>query len=85
MVIVINSLISGLGWVDVEWLATSTVRLQESDYSQLYGVTYRSKFSQSIFPNCMQLSDYTVRLHRPITLSDYTVRLHRPITALQND
>ena len=35
MVIVINSVIGGFGWVDLEWLATSTVRLQVSEYSQL--------------------------------------------------
>ena len=35
MVIVINSVIGGFGWVDLVWLVTSTVRLQVFDYSQL--------------------------------------------------
>ena len=35
MVIVINSVIGGFSWVDLVWLATSTVRLKVSDYSQL--------------------------------------------------
>ena len=35
MIIVINSAIGGFGWVDLLWLAASTVRLQVSDYSQL--------------------------------------------------
>ena len=34
MVIVINSVIGGFGWVDLVWLVTSTVRLQPTgDYS----------------------------------------------------
>ena len=46
MVILINSVISGFSWVDLVWLAASTVRLhvfyysQPSDYTvwlQLYG------------------------------------------------
>ena len=39
MVIVINSVIGGFGWVDLVWLVTSTVRLQVSDYSQLSDYT----------------------------------------------
>ena len=35
MVIVINSVIGGLVWEDLVWLATSTIRLQVSDYRQL--------------------------------------------------
>ena len=35
MVIVINSVIGGFSWVDLVWLAASTVRLQVSNYSQL--------------------------------------------------
>ena len=35
MVIVINSVIGGFSWVDLVWLAASTVWLQVSDYSQL--------------------------------------------------
>ena len=35
MVIVINSVIGGLSWMDLVWLAASTVRWQVSDYSQL--------------------------------------------------
>ena len=35
MVIVINSVIGGFSWVDLVWLATSTVREQVSDYSLL--------------------------------------------------
>ena len=36
MVIVINSVINGFGWMDlhVVWFAAFTVRLQVSDYSQ---------------------------------------------------
>ena len=41
MVIVINSAIGGFSWVDVEWLATSTVRLQVSDYSKLSDYNYK--------------------------------------------
>ena len=36
MVIVINSVIGGFIWVDLVWLAASTVLLQVSDYSQLF-------------------------------------------------
>ena len=32
-VIVINSVIGGFSWVDLVWLATSTVKLQVSDYN----------------------------------------------------
>ena len=39
MVIVINSMIGGISWVDLAWLATWTVRLQVSDYSQLSDYT----------------------------------------------
>ena len=39
MVIVINSVIGGFGWVDLEWLAASTVWLQVSEYSQLSNYT----------------------------------------------
>ena len=46
MLIVINSVIDWLGQVDLELLASSTVQLQVSDYSQL--------------SNYSQLSDYTV-------------------------
>ena len=35
MVIVINSVIGGFRWMDLVWLAASTVRWQVSDYSQL--------------------------------------------------
>ena len=35
MVVVFNSVIGGFSWVDLVWLATSTVLLQVSDYSQL--------------------------------------------------
>ena len=35
MVVVFNSVIGGFSWVDLVWLATSTVPLQVSDYSQL--------------------------------------------------
>ena len=35
MAIVINFVIDRFCWVDYVWLAASTVRLQESDYSQL--------------------------------------------------
>ena len=49
MVIVINSVIGGFGWVDFVWLAASTVQLQVSNYSQL------SHY-------CSQLSDYNYRM-----------------------
>ena len=39
MVIVINSVIGGFSWVDLVWLAASTVRLQVSDYRQLSNYT----------------------------------------------
>ena len=39
MVILINSLIGGLGWMDLVWLASSTVHLQMSDYSHLSDYT----------------------------------------------
>ena len=39
MVIVINSVIGGFGWVELEWLAASTIQLQVSDYSQLSDYT----------------------------------------------
>ena len=39
MVIVINSVIGGLGWVDLVWLASSTVHLQMSDYSHMSDYT----------------------------------------------
>ena len=35
MVNVINSVIGGCSWVDLAWLAASTVQLQVSDYCQL--------------------------------------------------
>ena len=35
MVIVINFLMGGIGWLDLIWLVASTVRPQVSDYSQL--------------------------------------------------
>ena len=35
IVIVINSVIGRFSWVDLVWLATSTVRKQVSDYSLL--------------------------------------------------
>ena len=41
MVIVIKSVIGGFGWVELVWLATSTVRLQVSNYSQLFDHTVR--------------------------------------------
>ena len=47
MVIVINSVIGGFSWVDLVWLAASTVRLQVFDYRC------------SITANCpITLSDY---------------------------
>ena len=48
MVIVINYVIGGSSWVDLVWLAASTVRLQVSNYSQLSDYTlwlYRLKLS----------------------------------------
>ena len=35
MAILINSVIGGLSWVDFVWMTTPTVRLQESNNSQL--------------------------------------------------
>ena len=35
VVVVISSVIGGFSWVDLVWLATSTVQLEVSDYSQL--------------------------------------------------
>ena len=39
MVIVINSVIGGFSWVDLVWLAASTVQLLVPDYSQLSDYT----------------------------------------------
>ena len=41
MVIAINSVIGGLSWVHLIWLADVTVRFQVSDYSQLSDFTVR--------------------------------------------
>ena len=41
MVIVINSVIGGFSWVDLVWLAASTVSLQASDDSRLSDYTVR--------------------------------------------
>ena len=38
MVTVINSMIGGFSWVDLVWLAASTVRLQPNVRLQLYRV-----------------------------------------------
>ena len=48
MVIVINSVIGGFSWVDLVWLATSTVRLKVSDYSQLSDYTVRLQLYRMI-------------------------------------
>ena len=48
MVIVINSVIGGFSWVDLVWLAASTVRLQVSDYSQLSDYTIRLQLYRMI-------------------------------------
>ena len=39
MVIVINAVIGGFSWVDLLWLAVSTVQLRVFDYSQLSNYT----------------------------------------------
>ena len=44
----INSLIGGFGWVGLVWLAASTVRLQVSDYSQLFDYTVRLQLHRMI-------------------------------------
>ena len=54
MVIVINSVIGGFGWVELVWLATSTVRLQPTVRLQVSDYSQMSDYSQ--------LSDHTVRL-----------------------
>ena len=36
MIIVINYVVVGFGWVDLEWLATSGIRLQPTVRLQLY-------------------------------------------------
>ena len=41
MVFAINSVIGGFYWVDLVWLAASTVRLQVFDYSQPSEYTVR--------------------------------------------
>ena len=48
MVIVINSVIGGFSWVDLVWLAASTVSLQVSDYSRLFDYTVRFQLSRVI-------------------------------------
>ena len=48
MVIVINSVIGGFSWVDLVWLAASTVRLQVSNYSQLSDYTIRLQLYRMI-------------------------------------
>ena len=60
MVIVIKSVIGGFGWVELVWLATSTVRLQVSDYSQL------SDYRCPITAKC------PITVNCPITLFDYS-------------
>ena len=48
MVIVINSMI---GWADLVWLATSTVRLRVSDYSKLSDYTVWSYSTEWLVKN----------------------------------
>ena len=48
MVLVINSVIGGFGWLDLVWLATSAVRLQVSDYSQLSDYTVQLRLCRMI-------------------------------------
>ena len=48
MVIVINSVIGWFGCVDFIWLVATTVRLQVSDYSQLYDNTVRLQLFRMI-------------------------------------
>ena len=48
MVIVIYSVIGGFCWVDLAWLAASTVRLQVSNYSQLSEYTDRLQLYRTI-------------------------------------
>ena len=66
MVIVINSVIGGFGWVELVWLATSTVRLQVSDYSQL------SDYRCPITANCPITAKCPITVNCPITLFDYS-------------
>ena len=48
MVIVINSVIGGFSWVDLVWLAASTVRFQVSNYSKLSDYTVRLQLHKMI-------------------------------------
>ena len=48
MVIVINSVIGGLSWVDLVRLAASTVQLPVSDHSQLSDYTVRLQLFKMI-------------------------------------
>ena len=48
MVIVINSVIGGFSWVDLVWLAASTVSLQVSDYGRLFDYTVRFQLYRGI-------------------------------------
>ena len=52
VVIVINSVIGWFGCVDLIWLAATTVRLQVSDYSQLYDNTVRLQLFRMIGEKC---------------------------------
>ena len=48
LVIVINSVIGGFGWVDLVWLAASKDQVQMSDYSQLLDYTVQFELSRMI-------------------------------------
>ena len=58
MVIVINSVIGGFSWVDLVWLAASTVQLQVSDYSQLSDYNWK---------------EWSVKNEAPITIEEFVM------------
>ena len=62
MVIVINSVIGGFSWVDLVWLAASTVWLQVSNNSQLSNYTVRY--------NCTEWLEKYKAADAPITFEE---------------
>ena len=48
MVIFLNSVIGGFGWVDLVWSTISTLRLQVSDYGQLSDYAVRLQLYRTI-------------------------------------
>ena len=74
LVIVINSVIGGFSWVDLVWLAASTVWLQVFDYSQLSNYTVLSDY------NCAEwLVEYKAA-DAPITFEEIVMVMINTLT-----